>query len=163
MFLRPQTSSDGTYLGEKVLSSMTVLHLLQEQLKIAFGAQNFGDWELISTALKVKKMTFECNTLGVPEKSSSIDKFLSLFLGGSKLSPSYSLILAVKRLMTPSVWIRKPALGADGRDTDCRGQIYVWREFRRNVFNSALSETFLMYQLSLTTAQLQKLEFSKKM
>ena len=53
--LRPQTVSDGTCLGEKLLSSMTVLHLLQERLKIAFGGQNFGDWELISTALGVKK------------------------------------------------------------------------------------------------------------
>lgn len=100
-------------------------------------------------------MLFECNTLGGVSGYTS----LSLFHGGSKPSPSCSFILAVKRLLTPSVCIGEPTLGADGRQT--AEDRHHAESVSRIVCNSALSKMFLIYQLGLTTA-VTKIRLFKK-
>lgn len=146
---------DGTYAGEQLLCSMTMVHFLQERLKIAFGGQNFGDWELISTALRVKKMPFECHTLRVSGKKCDVLVALSLFQEGSKLAPSgpsdrlsrnsHDTVSLDPKAQAGSRWQRH---GLQRHD--------AWREFRRNICNPDLSKMFLLHQLGLTMAQLRK-------
>lgn len=69
------------------------------------------------------------------------DTSLSLFHGGSKPSPSCSLILAEKRLLTPSVCSGEPTL-EQMANTDCRGQISC-RECQQNCFQFCFIQNVL--------------------
>lgn len=106
-------------------------------------------------------MPFECNTLRVSGKKSLIHKFLCRYFKGDlnhhPLVPSYWLSRDswhhLSGSKSPS-WEQMVETAEDRHNAQS--------EFRRNVFNSALSEMFLMHQLGFITAQLWKLDFSKK-
>lgn len=85
---------------------------------------------------------------------------LSLFHGGSKPSLSCSLTLAEKRLLTPSV--QQGAHAGSRWQTQTAEDRHHAESVSRIVFNSTLSKMFLIHQLSLKIAQLQKSDFSKK-